>query len=178
MAILRLDATPNNDRSHAVAKAPALGVAVDVLFGDAHTADETVIWNSLTWTAKASGATGRQYNVGVSATLTAAAFAAAVTAHADGDDYEVTSDGATVTIRRRSQTGAIGLVTGTAATTASNYRSEAVPLSGAVASVLIDDSKSKIEVMDALKALLRGVSRQFGKVTAVADVATTGTTVE
>lgn len=178
MAILRLDATANNDNSHSVAKAPALGVAVDVTFGDAHTGDETVIWNSLTWTAKDADPSGREYLIGGSATATAANFASAVTAHADGDDYAVTSDGAVVTIRRKSQTGSIGLVTGTAATTAANYRSEGVPTSGATAGVFVDDSKSKLEVLDALRAAMRAVSREFGKVTAVADIATSGTTRE
>lgn len=43
-------------------------------------ADETVTIGGIDFTAKASGATGNQFNIGASATLTAAALAAAINA--------------------------------------------------------------------------------------------------
>lgn len=43
-------------------------------------ADETFVLNGVTFTAKASGATGNEFNIGANATLTAAAIAAAINA--------------------------------------------------------------------------------------------------
>lgn len=49
-------------------------------FTGAPTADETFVLNGVTFTAKDSGATGNQFNIGGSVTLTAAAVVAAVNA--------------------------------------------------------------------------------------------------
>ena len=46
------------------------------------------------------------------------------------------------------------------------------------AAIILDSTATKIDCMDALRAAVRAVSRNFGKVSATADVATTGTDVE
>jgi hypothetical protein len=51
-----------------------------IIFSAAASADDTVLINGVTFTAKASGATGNQWNVGASATATAANLAAAINA--------------------------------------------------------------------------------------------------
>jgi phage tail sheath gpL-like len=51
-----------------------------ITFSDTGAADDTVLINGVTFTAKASGATGNEWNVGASATLSAAALAAAINA--------------------------------------------------------------------------------------------------
>lgn len=52
-------------------------------FTGAPTADQTMIIAGVTFTAKSSGATGNQYNIGGSVTLSAAALAAAINASTD-----------------------------------------------------------------------------------------------
>lgn len=46
------------------------------------------------------------------------------------------------------------------------------------AAVIVDSTKSKIEVMAALQAAMRAVGREFAKVNSVADVPTSGTSTE
>jgi len=53
-----------------------------VTFSGVGQANDTIIINGVTFTAVASGATGNQWNVGASATLSAAALAAAINASA------------------------------------------------------------------------------------------------
>lgn len=53
-----------------------------VTFSGTGAANDTIIINGVTFTAKASGATGNEWNVGASATLSAAAAAAAINASA------------------------------------------------------------------------------------------------
>lgn len=53
-----------------------------ITFSGVGAADDTVLINGVTFTAKASGATGNEWNVGASATLSAAALAAAINASA------------------------------------------------------------------------------------------------
>lgn len=53
-----------------------------VTFSAVASADDTVIVNGVTFTAKASGATGNQFNIGASATASAANLAAAINASA------------------------------------------------------------------------------------------------
>jgi phage tail sheath gpL-like len=53
-----------------------------VTFSGTGAANDTLIINGVTFTAKASGATGNEWNVGASATLSAQAFKAAVNASA------------------------------------------------------------------------------------------------
>lgn len=73
-----------------------------------HVATDTVTINGTTFTCVASGATGNQYNVGGSDTLTAAALAAAINASASMTDYvTATSAGAIVTITA-SRAGKLG----------------------------------------------------------------------
>jgi hypothetical protein len=51
-----------------------------ITFGGVGAANDTVLINGVTFTAQASGATGNQWNVGATATLSAAALAAAINA--------------------------------------------------------------------------------------------------
>lgn len=53
-----------------------------IIFSGAATADDTVLINGVTFTAVASGATGNQWNVGLTATATADNLAAAINASA------------------------------------------------------------------------------------------------
>ena len=53
-----------------------------VVFSGVGAAADTILVNGVTFTAVASGATGNQWNVGATATLSAAALAAAITASA------------------------------------------------------------------------------------------------
>jgi phage tail sheath gpL-like len=71
--------------------APSIAVSVDgqavaasgtVTFTGTGAANDTILINGVTFTAVASGATGNQWNVGGSATLSAAALAAAINASA------------------------------------------------------------------------------------------------
>lgn len=70
---------------------PVVGVSVDdaatpasgtIVFSGAGAANDTVLINGVTFTAVASGATGNQWNVGASATASAANLAAAINASA------------------------------------------------------------------------------------------------
>ena len=51
-------------------------------------------------------------------------------------------------------------------------------IGSAVAAVIFDDTATKLDVMDGLKACMRAVSREFGKTNLPSEVPTTGTTVE
>ncbi len=51
-------------------------------------------------------------------------------------------------------------------------------ISSATAALVVDSTATKTEVMDALRAGIRAVSRDFGKVSAPADITASGTTVE
>jgi hypothetical protein len=53
-----------------------------ITFSGTGAANDTILINGVTFTAKSSGATGDQWNVGASATLSAAALAAAINASA------------------------------------------------------------------------------------------------
>lgn len=53
-----------------------------ITFSGTGAANDTILINGVTFTAKASGATGNEWNVGASATLSAAALAAAINASA------------------------------------------------------------------------------------------------
>lgn len=57
-------------------------------------------------------------------------------------------------------------------------KSTADAIGSAKAAIILDSTATKIEVLDALRAALRAVSREFGKVNSTADVPTSGTTVE
>ncbi len=178
MAIHRYDISTNTDQSHSVAKTVALGAGVTITFDDAHTAAETVIWNALTWAADAAPS-GREYLIGGSATATATNFAAAVTAHADGDDYEVTSSGADVTIRRKDSTGTIGPVTGTAAVSGDVYNSAQIP-SGVEATLIFDDAvaSTKYLLFGAVRAMFRGLRRDGARAADPSGFSTSETTLE
>lgn len=60
----------------------AVAASATVTFSGIGAANDTLIINGVTFTAKASGATGNEWNVGASATLSAQAFKAAVNASA------------------------------------------------------------------------------------------------
>ncbi len=51
-------------------------------------------------------------------------------------------------------------------------------IGSASAAIIVDNTKPKIEIMDSLRAAMRALSREFGKVNAAADVSTSGTTTE
>ena len=51
-------------------------------------------------------------------------------------------------------------------------------IGSAVAALIIDNTATKLDVMDGYKALGRALSRAFGTDSSPADIATTGTTVE
>ena len=51
-------------------------------------------------------------------------------------------------------------------------------IGSAVAAVVIDNTATKIDVMDGLRALMRAVSRDAGKADSPADFSTSATTVE
>lgn len=57
-------------------------------------------------------------------------------------------------------------------------KSTADAIGSAVVALVIDNTATKIDVMDGLKAAMRAVSREFGKVDSPADVPTTGATLE
>ncbi len=68
--------------------------------------------------------------------------------------------------------------------TANNNRSHAVvkstddAIGSAAAALIIDDTATKIDVMDAVRACMRALSRETGKVNSPADIPTSGTTTE
>ncbi len=73
-----------------------------VVFGGLPVADETMVVAGVTFTAKASGATGAQFNIGGTATITAQNFKAAVNALASTASLVVGSgSGATITLTSR-----------------------------------------------------------------------------
>ena len=57
-------------------------------------------------------------------------------------------------------------------------RSTADAIGSAEAALVIDSTATKIEVMDAVRALLRHLNRQMGKVDSPADIATSGSDLE
>jgi phage tail sheath gpL-like len=70
-----------------------------VTFGGDPTADETLTVCNITFTAKASGATGNQFNIGTSVTITATNLKTAINASSDLTGKVVaTSSGGVVTI--------------------------------------------------------------------------------
>lgn len=138
-AIHQYNLTENVDQSHQVDRQLVLGVSALVTFNDAGSNGETIIWNGLTWTGVTAGATGRQFNLGGTADLSAAAFAAAVTAHADNTTYQVVADSGTATITHRTNTGLLSNVTGTFNTT-TDFETPTIPNSGAQAAVIFNDA--------------------------------------
>lgn len=71
---------PSVNRATLTASIDAIQAAGLVTFTGAPVADETLVIAGVTFTAKASGATGNQFNIGGDVTATAAALAAAVNA--------------------------------------------------------------------------------------------------
>lgn len=192
-AILSYVASRNADNSHSIARpttppeaTPATArQSVAITFGDAGTADETIIFDGLTWTAKDSGASGRQFNIDSTAALSAAAFEAAFALHADGALYGSAVDGAVVTLTKVADT-AISNVTGTFNITPAFSPAltaevdPAVPPAGTAGVALyIDTSQAttKLKVWDAFNAILRALRRDSAKATAPAQFPT-ATTVE
>lgn len=57
-------------------------------------------------------------------------------------------------------------------------KSTADAIGSATAAVIVDNTAGKTEVMDALRAAMRAVNREFGRASEPADVPTSGTTVE
>ena len=51
-------------------------------------------------------------------------------------------------------------------------------IGSAVAAIIFDDTKTKIDIMDGLRALMRAVSREFGKTSLPSEVPTSGTSLE
>jgi phage tail sheath gpL-like len=84
-----------------VTRVVAVQATGTITFSDTGAADDTVLINGVTFTAKASGATGNEWNVGASATLSAAALAAAINASATAlvnEHVTASADSGVVTI--------------------------------------------------------------------------------
>lgn len=95
-----------------------------ITFSDKATANDTVLINGVTFTAKASGATGDQFNVGASATASATNLAAAINASASAlvsGHVSASSAAGVVTI-----TSKFNSVAGNAVTTAKGVDSGSV----------------------------------------------------
>ena len=152
MALIAYDVTPDAGNRH-IALKRAGATTMDITFGDAQTDTETLIFNGLTWTFVASGASGREVLFGASAALTATAFITAFNAHADGLDYVASSGGSAVVTLTRTARGTFGPLTGTGATTAT-YTGDPVP--GAGMTLIIDDAViTTRNTLDALWRVLR-----------------------
>lgn len=180
MAAVTREAVPTSDRMHTVTRRAATANArayATITLGDALTADETIIFNSLTWTAKESGATGRQFNIGGSATLTAAAFAAAFNLHADGADYVAVPSGATVTFTRVA-TGTFTSFTGTANISAQVFGGVNALTSGAAGGIIFEATATANEVDEAIRAAWRQHNRDRSTYTAPSSYPTSGATKE
>jgi hypothetical protein len=82
-----------------IAEGSAVAASGTITFSDTGAADDTILINGVTFTAKASGATGNEWNVGASATLSAQAFKAAVNASASAlVSQHVTASGSAAVI--------------------------------------------------------------------------------
>lgn len=117
------------DVAIASGSAPVAGAKTFTITTNA-VADDTVTIGGVQFTAKASGATGAQFNIGADAAATATNFAAVLDANATvGALYDAVADGAAITLTEKvpgggntpadaTKTGTIVITSGTATTSA------------------------------------------------------------
>ena len=164
MTIKAYDVTANAAQTHTVARRSLPGARVEITFNDQGTATETLIIDGNTWTMVASGATGRQWNIGAStAEDTATNFQSAFDAHADSSTYTVTRSGAVVTLEKTSPTASLANVTGTYNATPA-FLSPRVPSAATEGMTLaFDDSvfDTPAKVRDALEVLNDMIRREI-----------------
>jgi phage tail sheath gpL-like len=94
-----------------VAEGDAVAASGTITFSDTGAADDTVLINGVTFTAKASGATGNQWNVGADEIESAENLAAAINASATAlisDNVTASDDGAGVVTVTAAKKGTLG----------------------------------------------------------------------
>jgi hypothetical protein len=169
-------ANPLSDGSKAV---------LDITLTDNPADTETIIFGGVTWTFKTVGvAANREVTIAGTKELTAAAAATNISAHAtDGLVYAATNpSGAIIRLTPAADSATIAQSAFGTADQSRTARSAlntaiAVPLASNGVTLIVDDSvvSTKIGLLDALRALLKIIRKDFTTKSTVASLATSGT---
>ena len=158
---------------------------LDITLSDNPADTETIIFGGVTWTFKTSGTpASRETTIAGTAALSAAAMATNISAHAtDGLVYVATNpSGAIIRLTPIADSATIAIASFGTADQSRTVRSAlnttvAVPSASAGVTLVVNDSvtTTKIGLMDALRALLKIIRKDFTSKSTVASLATSGT---